>query len=377
MNEEPAGPETVEAPPADDAEQPRQAPDPKTIFLGGLFVLALLAAAYVAADILLPLVLAFILKLLLQPAMRWLETLRVPRILAALLLIVGVFGAIVGLGAAISGPAATWAAKLPEGIPRLQERLSFLKAPIDTLQRFLQKVEDYGVVAAPSAEKTQPPTAAPAATGGSGLLGTLFRGTRNFANGFFTTVLFLVFLLASGDIFLRRLVEVLPRLSNKRQAVDISRQIEHDISAYLATITIMNVAVGILTALVMWLTGVGDPILWGAVAFLLNYIPILGWLSCTAIFLLAGLLTIDTLWQALLPAGLYVVIHVIEGETVTPILLAKRFTLNPVIVVMAFVFWFWMWGIPGAVIAVPMLAIAKIVCDRIGPLEKFGHFLEG
>ena len=190
-------------------------------------------------------------------------------------------------------------------------------------------------------------------------------------------MLFLVFLLASGDIFLRRLVEVLPRLSNKRQAVDISRQIEHDISAYLATITVMNAAVGILTALVMWLTGVGDPILWGAVAFLLNYIPILGWLSCTAIFLLAGLLTIDTLWQALLPAGLYVVIHVIEGETITPMLLARRFTLNPVIVVVAFVFWFWMWGISGAVIAVPMLAITKIVCDRIGPLAKFGHFLEG
>ena len=104
----------MEAPPADDAEQPRQAPDPKTIFLGGLFVLALLAAAYVAADILLPLVLAFILKLLLQPAMRWLETLRVPRILAALLLIVGVFGAIVGLGR-------PYRARPPHGQPNYQK----------------------------------------------------------------------------------------------------------------------------------------------------------------------------------------------------------------------------------------------------------------
>jgi predicted PurR-regulated permease PerM len=369
LNEEPTDHTSEVAPPAEEPEEMQPAFDPKVMFLGGLFALALLAAAYVAADILLPLVLAFILKLLLQPAMRWLERLHVPRTLAALLLIVGVFGAIVGLGAAISGPAGTWATKLPEGIPRLQERLSFLRAPIDTLQRFLQTVEGYGGAKAPSAGSTS--------VDGLALMTMLFAGTRNFARGFFTTVFFLMFLLASGDTFLRRLVEILPRLSDKRQAVDISRQIESDISAYLVTITIMNAGVGILTALAMWLTGVGDPILWGAVAFLLNYVPIIGWLSGTTVFLLVGLLTIDPLWQALLPAGLYVAIHVIEGETITPMLLARRFTLNPVVVVIALVFWFWMWGIPGAVIAVPVLAVTKIVCDRIRPLAAFGHFLEG
>jgi predicted PurR-regulated permease PerM len=95
------------------------------------------------------------------------------------------------------------------------------------------------------------------------------------------------------------------------------------------------------------------------------------------IFLLAGLLTIDTLWLALLPAGLYIGLHVIEGETVTPILLARRFTLNPVLVIISLVFWFWMWGIPGVILSVPMLAIAKIICDRVRPLAAFGHFLEG
>ena len=133
----------------------------------------------------------------------------------------------------------------------------------------------------------------------------------------------------SGDIFLHRLVEILPRFKSKRQVVEISQQIESDISAYLITITIMNAAVGIAMALAMWLTGVGDPILWGTVAFLLNYVPILGLIVGMCIFLLAGMLTHDTLWQALIPAGLYFGLHVIEGETVTPMLLAKRFTLNP------------------------------------------------
>ncbi|MFZ0527763.1 MAG: AI-2E family transporter [Xanthobacteraceae bacterium] len=354
------------------AEVPEDLPlpsDPKVMFLGGLFVLAVLAAAYVASDIVLPLVFAIVLKLLLQPALRILAGLHVPRTVASLLLILVLFGTIVGLGTAISGPARTWAAKLPEGIPRLEERLSFMRAPINTLQGFLQQVEDFG------ATGPSPNAAAPAL--GSTLLTKLFTGTRNFTSGFFTTVLFLFFLLVSGDIFLHRLVEILPRFRSKRQVVEISQQIERDISAYLVTITIMNAIVGIAMALAMWLTGVGDPILWGTVAFLLNYVPILGTALGVLIFLLAGLLTHDALWQALLPAGLYIVLHLIEGETLTPMLLAKRFTLNPALVIISLVFWFWMWGIPGAILSVPMLAITKIICDRVRPLAAFGHFLEG
>ena len=354
------------------AEVPEDLPlpsDPKVIFLGGLFVLAVLAAAYVASDIVLPLVFAIVLKLLLQPALRILVGLHVPRTVASLLLILVLFGTIVGLGTAISGPARTWAAKLPEGIPRLEERLSFMRAPINTLQGFLQQVEDFG------ATGPSPNAAAPAL--GSTLLTKLFTGTRNFTSGFFTTVLFLFFLLVSGDIFLHRLVEILPRFRSKRQVVEISQQIERDISAYLVTITIMNAVVGIAMALAMWLTGVGDPILWGTVAFLLNYVPILGTALGVLIFLLAGLLTHDTLWQALLPAGLYFGFHLIEGETVTPMLLARRFTLNPVLVIISLVFWFWMWGVPGTILSMPMLAITKIICDRLQPLAAFGHFLEG
>ena len=205
----------------------------------------------------------------------------------------------------------------------------------------------------------------------------LFTGTRNFASGFFTTILFLLFLLVSGDTFLRRLVEILPSFSNKRQAVDIFQQVESDISAYLVTITLMNAAVGIGTAMVMWLTGMGDPILWGAVAFLLNFVPILGPILGVVMFVLVGLLTSDTLLQAFLPAGLYLGIHLIEGQLITPMLLARRFILNPVLVIISLVFWFWMWGAPGAILSVPMLAITKIICDRIRPLAAFGHFLEG
>jgi predicted PurR-regulated permease PerM len=193
---------------------------------------------------------------------------------------------------------------------------------------------------------------------------------------FATMALLLFFLLRSGDLFLRRLVEILPTLSDKKQAVDISNEITRNISGYLVTITLMNGAVGVATAFATYMFGLSNPILWGVLAFVLNYILILGPLSGVAILFLAGLLTFDTLWQALLPAASYLAIHVTEGA-VTPLLLARRFELNPVLVIISLVFWYWMWGIPGALLAVPLLASFKIICDRIRPLMALGHFVGG
>jgi predicted PurR-regulated permease PerM len=242
--------------------------DAKTFFLGGLFFLAILTMAYVARDIAMPMIFAVMLNLLMQPALRALEQLRVPKVPGSILLILVVLATIIGLGAAISGPAEAWIAKLPEGIPRIEERLRFLDAPIKTLRTFLAAANSFGAAG--------PQQSSPGPLDGGAILSSVFAGTRSFAGGLFTTVMFLYFLLVAGNSFLRRLVEVLPRFASKRQAVDISQQIERDISAYLLTITLMNALVGAATALVMWSTGVGDPVLWGTVAFILNYVPILG-----------------------------------------------------------------------------------------------------
>jgi predicted PurR-regulated permease PerM len=138
----------------------------------------------------------------------------------------------------------------------------------------------------------------------------------------------------------------------------------------------MNAAVGIATGFATYIFGLSNPFLWGVLAFVLNYILILGPLSGVAILFLAGLLTFDTMWQALVPAASYLVIHLAEGA-VTPVLLAQRFELNPVLVIISLVFWYWMWGIPGALLAVPLLASFKIICDRIRSLMALGHFIGG
>ncbi len=334
----------------------------------GVFLVVMLAVLYVAKAIILPVVLAVVLKLLLNPALRFLERWSVPRVVAALLLLMSVTAFIVGLVAALTAPAGDWFARLPSAIPRMQERLEFLRKLVEIFRRFLYAVRgltqiDAAMVTIPAAEGSLPEQ--------------LFAGTWNFAAGLFTTGLLLFFLLVSGDTFLRKLVEVLPRFADKRRAVEISQQIESDISGYLLTITAMNLLVGLATGVVMWFCGVGDPVLWGVVAFLLNYVPILGPLLGVGLFFFVGFLTLDGLWEAMLPASLYLAIHLAEGEGITPMLLARRFTLNPVLVILALVFWYWMWGVPGAILAVPIMAVTKIVCDRIGPLNPFGHFLSG
>ena len=345
--------------------------DPKTIFLGGLFFLAAFVAFYFAREIILPIILAIILKLVLNPVVRGLHRLYVPRAIGALIAIIILFGVVSGFVAMLSGPAAGWAEKLPSGLPRLEQHMKFVIEPMHATKQVIEKAEQ--ATESPEQKPKEPVVTVKQ----PGIAESLVQSTRMALAGIFTTLLLLFFLLVSGDTFLRRIVEILPRFSDKRQAVEIAQQTEHDMSIYLGTITLMNGAVGIATGVAMWLCGLGDPVLWGAVAFLLNYVMILGPLVGVVMFVFVGMLSFDELGWALVPAVLYLLIHVAEGEYITPMLLAKRFTLNPVLVILSLIFWYWMWGVPGAILAVPILAITKIVCDRITPLAAFGHFLEG
>jgi predicted PurR-regulated permease PerM len=349
------------------AERPLPS-DPKTFYLGGLFFLAVLVTCYFGQPIVVPVVMAFFLKMLLQPIVRILARCKIPRPIAALLAMLLLALVLIGLGVALSMPAASWGKALTEGFPRLEQKLQPLQGPIRGLQEFLTKAEQ-----AAGGGKD----ATPVAVERIGIFGLVFSGTRAALEGMLTTGIVLFFLMLSGDTFLRRGVEIMPNFEHKRRAVEISQQVESDISIYLSTIIIMNLLVGIAVGIEMWLCGMPDPLLWAAVAFTLNFVPILGPFVGMGLFVLVGFMQFDEFGLALLPAVLYLATHIIEGELVTPAILARRFTLNPVAVIISIIFWYWMWGVPGAVLAVPMLAICKIICDRIKPLMAFGHFLEG
>jgi len=361
-----------------------------------LTILAVLYTLYFAADIILPFVLALVLSLLLTPATRFLcDRLRLPRMLAAVLLIVVLFSAIGGIGYAISVPARAWIAKVPQSLPELQKKLVSLRRPIDMfeggmaqMQRLMQQSSrgargDQAPQDQQGQRGDQPPQAAAAKPApqqmtvnqGSGIGMTVLAGTRSFMGEALTLIIVLFFLLADGDVLLRRFVEILPSMSEKKNAVTIAHDIAANISGYLATITLMNLLVGTANGLSIWAFGLPNPLLWGTVAFLLNYIPILGALTGMVIFFFVGLFSFSNVLWALAPSGVYLLIHIIEGETITPMLLARRFTLNPLLVIVSLMFWDWLWGVTGALLAVPLLATFKILCDNIEALTPLGHLL--
>jgi predicted PurR-regulated permease PerM len=339
----------------------------QAILLAGILALLLTYSLYLAREIAIPVVFAVVLQFALQPIMRALERLHIPRVLAGALMILGFLACVAGLAMTLSAPAADWMSKAPQSLSKIEDKIYFLKEHVAQLQDTLHQVETM----ANSAGREMPVVTLE----GPGLTSSLFSGTTSLLTMLGTVTLLLFFLLVSGDMMLRRFVEILPRLSNKKQAVEITRQIESQVSIYLATIGLINAAVGVATGLAAYFCGLPDPVLWGTLAFALNFIPILGPLTGIVLLLLVGLLTFDQIGQAVLPAGIYLVIHIVEGEAVTPMLMARRFVLNPVLVIMSLIFWYWMWGIAGALLAVPMLAILKIVCDRITPLMALGHFL--
>ena len=336
-----------------------------------LTVLGVTGALYFGKEVVLPIALAIVLKLLLQPILDFLcNRLRFPTALAALILICGLFAGIAAVAFSVSGPASGWIQKVPQVLPTLKQKLVVLRQPIDYMQNAFREVQD---VAAPAPQGEKPPEVAVKEQ--SEVASKLAFGTLAVMSRLLSTMVILFFLLAAGDRLLRGFIEVLPTFSDKRQAVDIASEIQHQIGGYLIIISMMNVVVGVLAGLAMWSCGLGDPILWGSLAFLLNYVPILGPLTGIGIFLVAGIVTLEWPWQALLPAACYTLIHIAEGEIITPMLLAKRFTLNPVLVIISLFFWHAVWGIPGALLAVPLLAMFKIICDRVEPLKPVGHII--
>jgi predicted PurR-regulated permease PerM len=185
----------------------------------------------------------------------------------------------------------------------------------------------------------------------------------------------LYFLLAAGDTLLRQAVTIAPRLSDKRRVVEIARETEDDISYYLLTISLINGALGVAVGSAMYLLDMPNPILWGVMAGIFNFVPFLGAVTGIGIVALVALLTFDHFWSILLPPLSYLVLTSFEAQFITPALLARRLTLNPVAVFLALIVWTWLWGVAGALLAVPLLATLKICCDHIEPLNPIGTML--
>ncbi|MBA3754650.1 MAG: AI-2E family transporter [Nitrospira sp.] len=278
-------------------------------------------------------------------------------------------GGIVGYGTyRLSEPASEWLAKVPGAFRHVESKVRAFKKPMEEVNKATALVETITHLNGPT--KIQE-----VALKQHGFTDTLLNQTGELLAGLVTTVMLLYFLLASGDLFLHKLIKVLPTFHDKKQAVEIVRQMEQQLSTYLFTVTLINMGVGLAVGVAMYCLGMPNPVLWGVMAAFLTFIPYLGPMVGVMMVALVALLTFDNIGWILLVSGSYGAVTILEGTFVTPHILGHRLTLNPVVILVGLLFWGWLWGIPGTLLAVPLLAAAKIVSDHIEFLGPLGEFL--
>jgi predicted PurR-regulated permease PerM len=185
----------------------------------------------------------------------------------------------------------------------------------------------------------------------------------------------LYLLLASGDLFLQKLVHVMPTLSDKKRAVEISHEIQQNISNYLFSVSFINIVLGVLVGGVLYIMGVPNAAMWGLFVAVLNFVPYFGPVAGIILLATVGLLSFDSLWQGLFPPAWYLLLHLFEANLITPVILGRRFTLNAVVVFVSLIFWTWLWGIPGALLSVPILVSIKVVCDHVPAMSSVSELL--
>ena len=340
----------------------------RSFTLTGIFLLLALYALKIGSDFFVPVMLAFLLSFLFAPVVRILHRLYIPLSLGAALVLFGLIGVLTFGIYQLAAPASGWMAKLPKAAAQLEYRLSNLK---QTFREFSKASREVERITKFDTAGTAQQVEVKKSSVGEILLGQ----TQGFLVSGGVMFVLLFFLLASGDMFLRKLVTVLPRFENKKLAVEISRQIEHDISRYLLTVTLINAVFGSAVGLSMYFIGLPNALLWGVMAGLLHFIPFLGAIVGISVVTLVALVTMDQLTSILLVPSAYLGLNLLEEYLFFPFLIGRRLLLNPVVIFIWLIFWGWLWGIPGALMAVPLLAIFKIVCDHIEPLAAVAEFL--
>jgi predicted PurR-regulated permease PerM len=334
-----------------------------------LVVLACLYTIYFARGFLLPIAFAFLLTFLFSPVLRAMGRARIPTPVGAAIIVLLFAGAIGLCGYGLAGPVESWVAHAPETLRKAGVRLRVVERPVNQVTRAAEQVEE---AATPGASR-----APEVVVKGPTLASRLFGGTQTLMEDVVEIILLLYFLLAAGDLLLGKMVRILPHIGDKDTAVQIAQGIESSISTYLVTTAMINVGEGVVVALTMWAIGMPTPILWGALVACLEFIPYVGISIALLVVTLASLTTFSNLSHVLAAPGILIVITILQSNLVSPLVMSRRLTLNPVALFVGLAFWWWVWGIAGALLAVPLMAAFKIICDHVEPLAPVGEFLSG
>lgn len=342
--------------------------------LSGIFILLLFWSISLAEVVIMPIVLGFLIALTLSPVVRSLGRLGVPAPVSAIVLVFS-FGLFAGTSVYfMSGPAGDLMDEVPRIRFELREKMDSVKDHIEKVQ---QASEDMQNFASGGDEGEADGQQRVVVNDDPGILTRALSSLAGLGSSLLIALILSMFLLAAGDMYQRKMVEALPTLTDKKRALRISNDIERQISRYLGAITVINASLGLAVGSVLYLLGMPYAYLWGAAAFLLNYLPYIGALTGVILCAAVSLVTFDTLGDALIPPLAYLGLTSLEGQVLTPMLVGRHLKLNAAVVFIAVVFWAWIWGVAGALMAVPFLVFLKVVCDNVPSLEVFGSFLSG
>ncbi|MEO7723109.1 MAG: AI-2E family transporter, partial [Chthoniobacterales bacterium] len=321
--------------------------DVRSFAMTGLFLLAIFYTIYFLRSLLLPIVLALLLSYLLRPIVRALAKIKIPPLIGSAVVLLALASAMAYSASFLVAPATGWLEKAPYSLQQLQLRLASFKKPMAKVAQASGAIENLTKPEnAPAQTQTVEVKEHP-------LTEKLYAHTTEFLISGVTMIILLYFLLAYDEVFLTKLIKLMPTLSDKKRAVSIAHEIETQISRYLFTITIINLSLGLAVGTAVGFLGLPNPIMWGAMVAILNFIPYLGALTGIICMLLGALLSFPNLGVALMFPAAYLFLATLEGNFITPFVMGRSLTLNPVLVLLSITFWGWMWGIVGVILAVP------------------------
>ncbi|HEV2678943.1 MAG TPA: AI-2E family transporter, partial [Rhodanobacter sp.] len=310
--------------------------------------------------------LAAFLGLALNPIVAAGTRIHLPRWLSASVLMIGL---IVGIGSGVgllAQPAIGWFHGAPAAIRSFVPKLRALTQPLEAANRATQNLVSQ-TTHAPASQL------APMSVTAWDVVST----TPKVLAAVLSVMLLVFFFLIYGDTMLRRLVEITPGFAYKRHAVTIVRGIQTEVSRYLLTALLINASLGAVTALMLWLYKVPDPLLWGAVAMFANFIPYVGAIVTTALLAVVCMLyASDVNLNVFLPVLTFAGIVAVEGNLITPMIQGASMRLSPIAILLWLLVWGWLWGIPGALLAVPMLTCTKLIAERVRSWNWFAVIVQ-
>ena len=329
-----------------------------------LTVIASVAALYLGKPFLFPVVLGLLLSFLLRPVVTAMARLKLPRWAGALAALVAVLIVAFSLLMALLPWASTAVSDLPRNLEVVEERLSGISEPLSRFSGMIQRLGDWDP---PADDELQP---VEVEVQSNDMLASVVGSTGSVLVGLLLSLVLAFFLVVSDERVLLRAARLMPGMADRERATHALRQLESEISRYLITLTLINTVVGLAMTAAAWALGVPEPWVMGLIAGLLNYVPYLGALAAIVLIAFLSLVLVPEMPWALAPPLAFMVINTLEAYILSPLVYGERLRLNPVAILVGLAFFSWIWGVPGAILAVPLLVCIRVTCQHVPRWES-------